>query len=363
MKKNLIKVIGILVLPLLLMTATLVQAAENKTNPAEYYKGKKIDYSIPSRPGGSIDLFGRFMASMLDRYLGTTSVIKTRRKGGGMEGYSHVYRAKPNGLSIGDGVFLVITLNEITGEPGAAWKMDKFNYIMGVRRDPPVMVVSPKGPYQSFNDLRAGKNLKLGAGSPSGNNALGDLAAIFALDLDAKMVSGYKGSKARKLAILQGELAGVMEPMGAALRDILAGDLKPLFIFGSKRWAGLPEVPAVTELITLQGEKRKMVDIWTEGLFQSWVLYTSPDTPKDRVRYLQEVASKKIMRDPEFKSGLKKVFGLEVKNFLSGDDLLKVAKNVTKDKAMLQKTFSGLMKKYRASFSNSNNIIAGLRRE
>ena len=54
--------------------------------PADFYRGKRIDFIIPNAPGDTSDLIARVVVKYLDKYAGTTSVIRNVREAGGAQG-------------------------------------------------------------------------------------------------------------------------------------------------------------------------------------------------------------------------------------------------------------------------------------
>ena len=82
-------------------------------SPAEFYKGKNIDFTLNDRPGGDAEMLARLMGPYMKEYMGATPIYTNMRKAGGSEGYVHVYRAKPDGLTMGVATLLPMILNPI----------------------------------------------------------------------------------------------------------------------------------------------------------------------------------------------------------------------------------------------------------
>ena len=198
------------------------------------------------------------------------------------------------------------------------------------------------GSYQSIPDLKAGRNIRIGGDQITGNYTLFSLLSVDCLGLDAKVVSGYAGSK-MALALAQEELAGGALTLATALRSINTGQVKPLFVISSKRDPALPDTPALTELIELPKEKVEVVKL-LENIVASKVLFTSAGVPGDRVIYLREI-HERIMSQPDVRQDLEKQFGYNVA-YPTADELEKKASTIKARKNEIKKIYSDLFEKY-----------------
>ncbi len=336
-----------LCLGLLFVIGGYESATSQGVKPEDFYKGKNIDFTVTTAPGGTIDIFGRVLAPPLGRYTGATAIINNRRGGGGLEGYVHVYRAKPDGLTLGVGNYLSILLSKLMDEPGAAYESEKFSYLIGLGREPEIFVVAAKGPYNSMADLKTGKKLRLGSGQPADNIALATMSVIHCLDLDARLIAGSKGMAPLIMSIVQGELMGAAIPLAPALRYMEQGMVKPLFAVSGKRVATLPNVPALSELVPLKGEKSELIKMWDDTFFQSWLVFAAPEVPKDRLNFLQQTFNR-MVKEPETDKQLNNVWGYKNEIILSGDELVEVTKSMVKNKEKIKRLFEKLIEQYRS---------------
>lgn len=347
MEKRTTTIIGVLIWGLLLIAG---YASSAGLAPEEFYRGRSIDFTIPSAPGGTVDTFGRVMAEMFNRYLGSTSLITNRRAAGGLEGYVHIYRGKPDGSVIGSGLSLVIAFNQIFRSPGADYDMHKYSYIISAPPEGHVLVVGKNSPYQSIADLKAGKKLVLGSGSPSSNMTISACTLIDVLGLDGKVVTAYPGEPKRRLAIAQGELTGEVGPVASERRGVEQGMAKALCVLGTKRLKEWPELPALTELVPLEGEKRKLVAMWDKEIQQLYMIIGSPGIPKDTVKYIRKTCMDKILKDPQFPElvhrSLERKFPVE--DMVTGEEIEETMQRLFDQQDSLRKMFERLIEKYRA---------------
>ncbi len=311
--------------------------------PADFYRGKRIDFIIPNAPGDTSDLIARVVVKYLDKYAGTTSVIRNVREAGGAQGLNELYRAKPDGLTLGQTNTVRSTLAEIMEQPGVEYQTAKLSWIANITEDFMTFSVAPKSPFKTIADLKAGKNLILAASGGVGHSTLTCLALIEALDLDAKVII-YKSSGERSLAVAQGEVQGFFGSTSASLKGAQRGQSRLLFVLATKRSPVIPDVPTLRELITLPKEKAALMKLWEEDIFVMNSLFGTPGIPKDRLNYLREVAAK-ITNDPEFKMTMEKVSDSPL-SVMNGSELEKQFGSLLGRKAAIKQIYQRLQDKY-----------------
>jgi tripartite-type tricarboxylate transporter receptor subunit TctC len=320
--------------------------AETAT-PADFYKGKTIDLVTTGSAGSFNDLTANIIASYLGRDTGATVVVTNRSGSGGLEGMNYLYKAKPDGLTIGSVASVKFVQNKVLNEPAAAYEIDKFSYIMSVDRQPYYFFVSPEGPYQSVADLKAGKNLKIGGSSPSGPVSLGGLTIIKLLGLDAKVITGFDTDTDRALAVKRGEIVGYCLNIPNARANIEAGMVKPLCVLATERDPLAPDVPAITELVNLTGEDLALVKLWETAFVASNLFVASPGIPEDRLAFLRSLANKWVQEE-EFREEIDHIATYSVSKYLTGDEVAKAMLDMASALEDFQAIFAELIEKYRA---------------
>lgn len=346
--KRVVAIVGLLILTFSLSVASY--GKEESVKPAAFYKGKKIDFTLNERPGGDMELFGRLLGPYLKRHTGATPIFTNRRAAGGVEGYVHIYKAAPDGLTMGIGTTLPLILNRITESPGAKYEPDKFGYVFSVLRVGAMLVVAADGPYKTIADLKAAKKLVLGATSPQGNIALSTMSCVKLLDLDAKVITGTKGVGPLRQAILSGEIAGTCVPMQVAMKGIKEGSYRALFTLATKRFSAIPNVPSLTEVHRLEGdeEKKELLRMWDESLVMSHALMTSPGVSKEKLDFLREIYGK-LKNSPQFRKDIDKLFAFHVEDadISEGPEVEKLVKYTMGKATKMKSIFLQLIKEYR----------------
>jgi len=339
---------GVLLLAVILAAVGCPTGTE-PTTPADFYKGKTIDFTVNESPGNICDLVARMMASYLSGDTGTSVVITNRRGAGGMDGMNYVYKSEPDGLTLGMASAVKAAANKVMSEPAAEYEIDKFAYIMSIGHRTNYFFVSPAGPYQTVADLQAAQDLKLAGGSPSGYVSLANLSVIKLLGLDAKVITGLKGDSARTLAVERGELVGYAVNLAGVHTYVEAGMVKPMFALARERNPLTPDVPAITELINLSDEDLALVKLWETTLASSTLFVTTPGIPEDKLAYLRELAEK-WAQDEGFREEINAVSGYPVQpeEYITGEEVAQAMLDMSVHLDEFQVLFADLIEKYRA---------------
>ena len=340
MKKS---VIIAVVLILTVMVAVNCTTQVESITPAEFYEGESIELVSTASPGILTDLVLRIVASHLSGDTGASVAVITMRGASGMEGMNHLYKAKPDGLTLGISSSVKFVANKVFDDPIAEYEIEEFSYIMSIGRQLTHFFVSPDGPYQSVADLQATKDLKLGATSASGYFTLADLTVIKILGLDAKVITGFSGGTLAP-AVKRGEIIGYGCKANFSLID--TGFLKPLFVLATERDPLLPDVPAITELVNLSDEDLELVELWETGLVNSTLFVAPPDLPEDKLAFLRDLANQ-WAQDEGFHKEIDAVSNKEVQAYITGEEVAEAMQDMTAVLGKFQATFAELIKLYR----------------
>ena len=306
-----------------------------------------MELAITSSPGTFNDLSARIIANHLARDTGANVIANTRKGAGGLGGMNYVYTAEPDGLTLATVASVKLISNKVMDEPVAEYELEDFSYLMSIDHQPYCFMVSPEGPYQSVADLQAAQDLIIGGGGPAGPAALGGLSIIKLLNLDAVVVTGFIGEANRAMAVERGEIVGYVLNIPNARGSIEAGMVKPLFIISTERTPLAPEVPAITELVSLSGQDMDMVNLWATTFSASNLLTAPPDMPADRLAFLRELAEQWI-EDEAFRQEIDEVAGYQVQTYLTGEEVHQAIMATVAKMDQFRAIFTELIEQYRA---------------
>jgi len=213
---------------------------------AEWPEDKPIKFIIPFGPGG-FDAYVRTVAPVLEKILGAVVVPENAPGAGGRIGANTVYRARPDGYTIGIWNMPGMTMPAIVGEK-VRYDLNKLSWIAQLSLDGYGLAVKADSPIKTFDDL-----CNLGrAATFSGQGGFTETASIATVITMAeqgcpyKIVTGYQSSSQATLAVMRGDVDARVNPIGSLLPYVESGDVRLLMTF--EKEATVPGVPTVADL-------------------------------------------------------------------------------------------------------------------
>jgi tripartite-type tricarboxylate transporter receptor subunit TctC len=234
-------------LAILLLVCVLREAPAQS---AADYPAKPIQFVICYAPGGGLDVVGRIVAEQLSRNLGRQIVVENRPGAGGNIGTAYVAKAPA------DGYTLLETTNSYNINPliyrNAGYDPRKdFVAVAQLTEAPSVIVVSPKGPFNSFKAMIAaaraapGKLVYGSAGNGSPTNIAMEMFKA-AAEIDITHVP-YKSAAQSHVDVIGGQTPLAMAALPSAMPHLQSGALRALAITSPARWPTMKDVPTVAE--------------------------------------------------------------------------------------------------------------------
>jgi tripartite-type tricarboxylate transporter receptor subunit TctC len=278
----------------LAVAAVFLGIASGETRAA--FPEKDITWIVPYAPGGGFDAWSRQIAAHMQKHLpqGVNVVVRNVTGAGGRSGSIALYRARPDGYTVGLlDVAGLLPYQKAVGADKAGFDVERYVWIGQVATEPWVFLVAAKSPLKSLADLKARKDLSWGIEGPGSTKWLFSIIQARELGLPMRFVSGYGGTGEMIPASLRGDFEVWTNAGPAHIPYVKSGDLRALIQFGEKRMSAFPEVPTAKEL----GH-----DLVAEILR---LLAAPPGTPADAAQTL-EGAFLKAMNEPEFKAWVEK---------------------------------------------------------
>jgi tripartite-type tricarboxylate transporter receptor subunit TctC len=217
---------------------------------AQDYPSKPVRIVVPFAPGGSADVYGRFIAQHLQEALGQTFVIDNRPGAGSVIGTDQVAKGAADGYTL-----LLMsnahTVNEslIPNKPYSL--MRDFVAIAPINSSDLVLVAAASTPFNSLPELIKAAKAKPGALSyaSSGPGTPYHMAGeLLKASAGIAMVHiPYKGSAGARSDVLGGQVEMMFDAIPTMAEHIKSGKIKALATTGLQRSAALPNVPTVNE--------------------------------------------------------------------------------------------------------------------
>ncbi len=233
-----------------LLAAALAIGAAPAAAQAQDYPNKPVRIIVPFAPGGSADVFGRYVAQRLQESLGQNFVIDNRPGGGSIVGTDAVAKAAPDGYTL-----LLMsnthTVNESLIQNKPFVLLRDFVPVAPISYSDLVLVTKAGLPQQSLGDLIKAAKAQPGGMSyaSSGPGTPYHMAGeLFKAMAGINIVHvPYKGSAGARTDVLGGQLEMMFDAIPTMTEHIKAGKVRALATTGRQRSATLPDVPTMTE--------------------------------------------------------------------------------------------------------------------
>lgn len=223
-------------------------ASEMSKEECAAYPEKEITLVIGRSPGGGYDEYGRFLAPLLKKRLGTNIVVKNEDGAGGRVAASEVYEADPDGYTIHitepNGLAALQVVQEVD------YDLEKYTHLGIVNHRPSTFAVSTKSDIKTFDDLvEAGSDQELKfatAGLTSPNFVNGVIAADQA---GIKLTTvPHEGSSEAITSLVRGDTDFTVFSGDSVAEAVDAGDARALAQFGAEPLDMLGDTPMADDV-------------------------------------------------------------------------------------------------------------------
>jgi tripartite-type tricarboxylate transporter receptor subunit TctC len=279
----------------LLLSLAASPAISAEPDAAEFYRGKTVRILVGSPPGGGYDIYARLVAPALGTKLGATVLVENKDGNGGLAALTTLLVRPADGLTIMNGSAEAAILSQMLARPGVTWDVTKLNWLARMASAPKLWFVGTNARYPSIAEAAKADPLTWSATGPADD--ISDVQAVisYALGLKSKIVTGYRGSGDMSLAVMRNEVDSGLLSADSALQHI--DTIKPLALFGAKRWRHLPDVPTLSEAAAVPADKTWIVELRQQIGEAQRAFVAAPEAPPDRVDYLRSALTE-VLTDP-----------------------------------------------------------------
>jgi tripartite-type tricarboxylate transporter receptor subunit TctC len=248
---------------------------------------RDITFIIPNQVGGGFDAYVRAITPAMEKYLpNKVNVVPLNvPAGGGAKGVSQLYRARPDGYTIG---ILNIPGLFILQERGGGYDLNRFTWLAGLGKDPYGLAVPWNSPIKSVADLQTlskTRPVKFTTTGPDGTAYGVTMIATELLGIRLQLITGYKGSSEYVAAAVRGDGDAVITNLPLLSRFEASKSLRLIATFttGGTRH-DIPDAAALGE--------PQLADLLVERMVGA-----PPNLPPDIKKVLVEAIDKAV-NDP-----------------------------------------------------------------
>jgi tripartite-type tricarboxylate transporter receptor subunit TctC len=311
--------------------AVLPASIASAQSPADFYKGKTLDFYIGYSVGGGYDLYARVIGRHLGKHIpgNPTVVMKNMEGAGSLRLANWMFRVAPKDGSVIATIGRGTGFDPILGQKGAQFDGTKFTWIGSANNEVSVCVAwNATSGITKFEDLFT-KEMTVGGTSMSADTDQFPRILNGVLGTKMKIVSGYPGGNDVVLAMERGEVQG---RCGWSWSSVISThkawlDEKKMTVLAQlalQKHPDLPDVPLITELAKTDEQKQILRLIFARQVMGRPYL-APPGIPADRAAVLRQ-AFMETMQDKDFLADAEKA-QLEI-NPVSGEELQKLVTEV-----------------------------------
>jgi tripartite-type tricarboxylate transporter receptor subunit TctC len=269
----------------------------------DFYKGKTVTLLVGFGAGGGYDVYARSVAEVLTKHIpGNPNVITQFMPGGGsLKASNHLFNVSPKDGSVIGMHSPVLPVFQLIRKKGFKLDVRKFNYIGRIATMTHVLMVRGDKGVKGIDQAKA-TQLQLaesGKGSPT---YIYPTMMNRLLGTKFRLVSGYRGSAASKLALERGEVDGFSSSWVSwkvsATPWIKSGFIVPLVVVATEHEADTKGIPLVTDLATNEDDKQ-IVEFIASSATIGRTIVAPPGVPAERIAALRK-AFEATMKDPAF---------------------------------------------------------------
>ena len=273
-------------------------------SPAEFYKGKTIQFGVGYPPGGGFDVYSRALAQFMGRHIpGNPNVIVSNMPGASSLSYVRYLHdiAPKDGTQFG--MFDRGLIPKALLDP-AVMKVDfrDFTWIGSMNSEVGVCVLWSSRELKTIEDVKNTRSDVVIAGTSKNGGGFHYAIILQRMSPNIKQVLGYTATGPMIVAAENGEVDGtctIYSSLETQFPNLLnEKKLNVIAQFSEKRSARLKNVPTAYELVSSEND-RKIISFLTASEAIGRPVIAPVGVPADRKDALQ-TAFMDTLSDPDF---------------------------------------------------------------
>ena len=207
---------------------------------------KPVTFVVGYSPGGGFDAYARAIQPELEKALGVEVVVENVPGAGGQKGAATIYRADPDGYTIGIWNIPGLTVPQLLGKANG-FDLNDVTWLATLGTARYALAVQADSPYQSLDDLcNLGRPFKHSDTGPASTSSVTAYIAMNLIDCPIVNVTGYKGSTNTIIGLMRGEVDATIKPIASLKKYVESGDVRIIMTFEEE--PSIEGVPSSAEL-------------------------------------------------------------------------------------------------------------------
>src|SRR4051812_15143957 len=221
--------------------------------PGQDFPSKTIKIIVPNPPGGAGDISARLVATKLTDVFRQPVVVENQPGASGAIGMTMLKRAAPDGHTIGVVLSLSQTVDRVQNKTASFDVAKDFTPITAIANNPAGLLVNSQIAAKTMAEFIEEVRKKPGAIS-YGSAGIGTAHHLYGQVLNkvagiALVNVPYRGVAPALNDLLGGHVPVAIVSLATALQHIHTGRVRLLTVFDTKRYAKVPEVPTIAEVL------------------------------------------------------------------------------------------------------------------
>lgn len=271
----------------------LAALAHDPASAEDKYPSRPIELIVPFGPGGGADQLARLTGKLLEPMIGQGIAVINVPGGVGATGMAKLTAAPADGYSA---AIYIADTHALLASENPRWSVGDLVPLAVMIQQPSFLFVAKDSPYKTWAEFETAAKANPGKLKVA-TVGFGSVDDFTLKHLESKggvkvVEVPFSKPNERYVSILGGHADALYEQAGDVAQFIKSGEMRPILIFGDKRMAAFPDIPASGEL----GYKVSLPQ------FRSIVVRTG--TPESAVSFLSEALTK-IAATDEYKTFLK----------------------------------------------------------
>lgn len=248
------------------MAAAIVLTISSPVHAAACFEADEtVRWIVPYSPGGGFDTYSRLVEPYFEKEIGAEVVIRNVTGAGGINGFRELYRATPDGKTVGilfgSGVIVshLIDKMDVT--------LSDYSLLGRIAPEQPVWVLGKDSSFKDIYHVVESDKPIVGVTTGAGSASFFDevvSAELIGVYKKFNAVTGFKGSRQATMAIIRNE-ADLGDYNYSSVRDrIDSGDLRPIMAVTQQPVGtdnpNMKGVPTIFEVLEKIGRKDRTED-------------------------------------------------------------------------------------------------------